>query len=185
MRIPAINALAQMKQCQIMPEVRLSLTDENSDLRRTAADAVVKCRDTASADLLIRMLGLDRPLAIKTLGDFGDARAVEPLIAILKQKDTKANDRQLAAHALGQLRDPRAVDALIAAVQEGKSQTTLEYVRWDAIWALGEIRDPRAVPLLQQIVASAPPVAQDQAADAATLTLKTLGAPVPKREGKL
>jgi HEAT repeat protein len=181
-RIPAINALVQMKQCQIMPEVRPSLTDENSDLRRTAADAVVKCRDTASADLLIRMLRLDRPLAIKTLGDLGDARAVEPLIAILKQKDTTANDRQLAAHALGQLRDPRAVDALIAAVQEGKSQP--EYLRRDAIWALGEIQDPRAVPLLQQVVASAPPVAQDQAADAATLALKTLGAPVPKREGK-
>jgi HEAT repeat protein len=182
MRILAINALVEMKQCQIMPEIRVGLTDEDPKMRATVADAVVKCKDVASIDLLIRMLGLDRPLAAKALGDLGDSRAVEPLIAILKQKDAK--DRELAAHALGQLRDPRAVDALIAVVQQGKPQLTLDYLKWNAIWALGEIGDSRAVPLLQQIVASAPPVAQDQLADAATQALKTLGAPIPKREGK-
>ncbi|MGH9743045.1 MAG: HEAT repeat domain-containing protein, partial [Candidatus Acidiferrum sp.] len=182
MRILAINALVEMKQCQIMPEIRAGLTDEDSKLRGTVADAVVKCKDVASVDLLIRMLELDRPLAAKTLGDLGDARAVEPLIAILKQKNAK--DRELAAHALGQLHDPSAVDALIAVVQQGKPQLTLDYLKWNAIWALGEIGDSRAVPLLQQIVQGAPPVAQDQLADAATQALKTLGAAIPRREGK-
>ena len=180
MRLQVIYALAEMKQCQMMPEIRTGLTDENADVRKCVANAVVKCKDVASVDLLIRMLGLDRSVAVTTLGNLGDAKAVEPLIAVLRQKGTK--DRQFVARALGQLHDPRAVDALIAVLQEPREE--YDYLKEEAAGALGEIKDSRAVPLLRQIVASAPPVATDRVADAASEALKKLGADVPKRESK-
>ncbi|MBN1454376.1 MAG: HEAT repeat domain-containing protein, partial [Anaerolineales bacterium] len=56
-----------------------------------------------------------RQSAAKALGQIGDARAMEPLIAAL-------NDRQVqraAAEALGQIGDARAVEPLVVALKEG------------------------------------------------------------------
>ena len=49
------------------------------------------------------------------MGEIGDARAVEPLIAALKHNDTGI--RQDAARALGRIGDARAVEPLIAALK--------------------------------------------------------------------
>ena len=53
-----------------------------------------------------------RRAAAEALGQLGDKRAVEPLIAALQ--DDVENVRQAAAEALGQLGDERAVEPLIA-----------------------------------------------------------------------
>jgi HEAT repeat protein len=70
------------------------------------------------------------------LGEIGDARAVEPLIAAL-------NDhfyvRWKAVVALGEIGDARAVEPLIAALNDAWC------VQWRAVVALGEIGDARAV----------------------------------------
>jgi HEAT repeat protein len=50
----------------------------------------------------------------KALGEIKDPRAVEPLIAALKDKGVCA----AAAYALGEIKDPRAVEPLIAALKD-------------------------------------------------------------------
>jgi hypothetical protein len=71
----------------------------------------------------------------------GDERAVEPLIAALKDGDSRV--RSNAAIALGEIGDTRAVEPLIAALKDGDSS-----VRSNAAIALGVIGDPRVEPLI-------------------------------------
>src|ERR1035438_7250789 len=77
--------------------------------------------------------------AAKALGRSKDPRAVDPLIAALKNTgDTPL--RTEAAKALGEINDPRGIDPLIEALESS------EYgVRGEAFHALGEIKDPRAI----------------------------------------
>lgn len=109
-----------------------------------------------------------RKAAARALGEIGDARAVEPLFAALKDSDIDVrinaaealgkigapavelliaalkNDdwkvRCAAAKALGKIGDARAVEPLVAALDDSDRD-----VRAEAIWALGEIGDARAV----------------------------------------
>ena len=73
------------------------------------------------------------------LGKIGDARAVEPLSATLKDDRYV---RAAAAYALGEIKDPRAVEPLIAALGDEKSSGVRKAA---AAKALGKIKDPRAV----------------------------------------
>jgi hypothetical protein len=75
------------------------------------------------------------------LGRIGDARAVEPLITALKDKDSAC--RRRAAGALGRIGDARAVEPLIA-VLKGKNAK----VRGNASDALVRIGAPAVEPLL-------------------------------------
>jgi HEAT repeat protein len=80
--------------------------------------------------------------AARALGEIGDTRAVEPLIAALK--DSNASGRKGAVAALGKIGDARAVEPLIAALADSH-----EVVQMLAADALGDIGDARAVkPLL-------------------------------------
>jgi ankyrin repeat protein len=59
--------------------------------------------------------------AAEALGNSHDARAVEPLIAVLKPQSSATRDQLLApvvAKSLGNLGDPRAVDPLIACLKD-------------------------------------------------------------------
>ena len=55
--------------------------------------------------------------AASALGEIKDPRAVEPLIATLKN-DKNGYVRAMAAWALGEIKDPRAVEPLIAALSD-------------------------------------------------------------------
>jgi HEAT repeat protein len=110
-------------------------------------DAVMKalCEIGAPAvDQLIATLkvvgerGLVRWLAVEALGKIGDARAVDPLIAALKDEDS--NVRKNAAEALGKIGNARVVDPLIAALKDENRD-----VQKNAVEALGKIGDARAV----------------------------------------
>ncbi|NIO20797.1 MAG: hypothetical protein GTN76_08680 [Candidatus Aenigmarchaeota archaeon] len=61
-----------------------------------------------------------------------DPRAVEPLIAALKDENSFV--RFSVVEALGLIKDPRTVEPLIAALKDEHS-----FVRFRAAWALGEI----------------------------------------------
>jgi HEAT repeat protein len=76
--------------------------------------------------------------AAEALGDIGDNRAVEPLLAALKNDET-GGVRWKAAEALSKLGTP-AVAGLIGALQHDDDD-----VRWKAAIALGEIGDPHAI----------------------------------------
>jgi hypothetical protein len=87
------------------------------------------------------------------LGDIKDPRAVEPLIAALK--DTDSHVRFDAAWALGQIKDPRAVEPLIVALKDTGTYSELQihgHVSAQAAQALGQIKDPRAVSSLLAVL---------------------------------
>jgi len=96
---------------------------------------------------LIKALGYQessnvRSGAASALGIYGDAHAVKPLIAALK--DSNESVRLSAADALGKLGDARAVEPLITALKDSDV-----FVRRKAAMALGQLGDTRAVePLL-------------------------------------
>ena len=181
MRISVIKALVELNQCQSIASVRGALSDEIAEVRAAAADAAGSCKDLQSVDLLIRMLQTDLIPAAKALGDIGDKRAVDPLMACFKQKQLWG--RRFVAHALGQLHDPKTVDLLIAGLHDDTKTSEPIEVGIASAWALGEIGDARAVPALQQVVREAPNWPSPKA-DAAAAALKKLGATVPAREGK-
>jgi HEAT repeat protein len=95
--------------------------------------------------------------AAGALGEIGDARAVEPLIAALKDKNSGI--RYGAAGALGEIGDARAVEPLIAALKDKHP-----VVRETAAEALGEIGDARAVePLIAALKDKGPGVLEKAA----------------------
>ena len=57
-----------------------------------------------------------RKAAAEALGQIGDPRTVEPLIAALKDADKGV--RWVAASALGQIGDERAVESLVAVLND-------------------------------------------------------------------
>jgi hypothetical protein len=86
-----------------------------------------------------------RQAAVSALGQIGDTRAVEPLLARLE--DQESGVRQAAASALGQIGDTRAVEPWRARLEDQESG-----VRQAAASALGQIGDTRAVePLLARL----------------------------------
>jgi HEAT repeat protein len=86
--------------------------------------------------------------AAEALGNTSDERAVEPLIAALKN-DTNSTVRGIAAWALGDREDPRAVDHLIDALKD--EEWTVQYY---AAEALGKIGDVRAIDPLIELLKS-------------------------------
>ena len=98
------------------------------------------CRSVESLILALKDGDTDvRKKAIEALGESKDSRAIEPLIAVLKdEKDTEV--RTNAASILGELKDSRAVESLIITLKDNDPN-----VRRTAVTALGEIKDSRAV----------------------------------------
>ena len=107
--------------------------------------------------------------AADVLGRLGDSRAVEPLLATLKDSDVGV--RHMAAYALGELKDRRAVGPLIAALRDSSY-----FVRGMAAWALGELKDPRAVEPLKTLLLFDPDNGVLYAARAAIIKIE---APAP------
>jgi len=83
-----------------------------------------------------------RQAAAEALGQIGDARAVDDLLACLGAKKENQEVRVTAAAALGQIGDARAVDDLLACLGAKKEN---QEVRVTAAAALGQIGDARAV----------------------------------------
>lgn len=84
-----------------------------------------------------------RCVAVYTLGDIRETRAVEPLIALLSNEDPTI--RRIAAHALGKINDPRAVYPLAYMLNNPNERVM---VRCAAASALGSISGDRASRIL-------------------------------------
>ncbi len=89
----------------------------------------------AAADSIVTALSGDAPspAAVRSAGRLRDARAVEPLVALLGAPDV--DTRSEAATALGHLNDTRAVQALIGATQD--SEQTVRDAASEALNAMG------------------------------------------------
>jgi HEAT repeat protein len=150
----------------------------------------------ANTDELIQRLNQDdviaRLHAVKALGEIKDARAVEPLSAVLKDskcglqaanalanigrpsipslvtalKNNSPIARRNAAMALGKIKDASAVKPLIVALDDENP-----IVRRNAAKALGEIRDNSAVEPLTSALKDDSPIVRRNAA----LALKEIG----------
>ena len=91
-----------------------------------AAEALGKLGDQRAVEPLIACLkekAVGRIYAAEALGKFGDQRAVEPLIACLKDEDLRV--RRQAAQALGVLGDKQAAAPLIAALPDWPIKDTI------------------------------------------------------------
>ncbi|MBU1273987.1 MAG: HEAT repeat domain-containing protein [Proteobacteria bacterium] len=79
--------------------------------QQAAVEGLMEPVEKVDSDTLLVLLKARsqkvRGIAIYTLGDIRERRAVEPLIAVLEDQDP--NLRRMAAHALGKINDPRAV----------------------------------------------------------------------------
>ncbi len=137
--------------CFIYDDARKRLlfsTEQKSPVAPTPGSTVV-AEDRVS--WLIRCLNdwwtTAVPAALE-LGKSGDARAVEPLIALLIKENTDMRSREAAAKALGMLNDARAVLPLIAILRNQDC-----WLRPLAAEALGHLKDPRVVgPLIDAVL---------------------------------
>jgi len=86
---------------------------------------VQKLKEKHNIEGLLKALGYEknrdvREAAAKALGEIGDAQAVEPLIATLKNAEMSYEGKDLVcsiAEALGKIGDARAVEPLIAVLK--------------------------------------------------------------------
>ncbi len=88
-----------------------------------------------------------RKEVVTRLGGFKDRKTVEPLIAILENREEAVSIRAAVAASLNALRDERAAPALREALNDENSA-----VRLQAVAALGSIKDAKAVSKLSEMV---------------------------------
>nr|VFJ69689.1 MAG: PBS lyase HEAT-like repeat-containing protein [Candidatus Kentron sp. FW] len=103
-------------------------------------------RMTRAVEILLAHLPTSPPItrtAIATaLGEIGDARALDALLARLRDREEDDGVRGQAAIALGEIGGARALDALLARLRDGKEN---DGIRRQAAIGLGEIGGARAV----------------------------------------
>ncbi|MEH1849289.1 MAG: HEAT repeat domain-containing protein, partial [Nostoc sp.] len=113
-----------------------ALQDEDSSVRRSAADALGEIGNEAAVSALIKALqdenSFVRWRAADALEKIGNEAAVSALIKALQDEDSSV--RRSAADALGEIGNEAAVSALIKALQDEDF-----FVRWRAAEALGKI----------------------------------------------
>ena len=124
------------------------MKDKEWKVRGDAALALITLGNEQGWNYLITALGdknnwYIRSITAEVLGEIGDQRAVEPLIAALKDNTWKV--RINAMEALGKIGDQRAVEPLIAALKDTD-------VRGIAAGVLGKIGDQRAVEPLKAVL---------------------------------
>ena len=116
--------------------------DEDKDVRYMAARFLEEL-GTYAVDPLIAELGNHqsnvRICAAETLGKIGDPRAIEPLIATLKDKGEDELVREYAVYALERIGKP-AVKILIAALKELKDPNAIAPLRAALFYNQKEVR---------------------------------------------
>jgi hypothetical protein len=124
------------------------LNNEDSGLRKGAAETIGVIRDNRAIDSLILALNDEDPEVrgevANALGRIGDVRAVRPLIQKLKDGDRHVRCR--AAEALGNIADPEPIPHLINALKNKDSS-----IRRYAKEALIKIGLPAVDPLIKAL----------------------------------
>lgn len=210
MRWTAVIALGKLGDTRAVDPLINALGDGKKDVRKSVTEALDKlgwkpdqgeagalywftkgnykqCLSTGLASVSVLVKALEdadrdvREAVTKTLGQLKDVRAVDPLIAILKES-TNSDVRSAAAKSLGQLGDIRAVEPLImvlstvggpAALALGQLgdvravepliaalESTFYYTRISIMEAFGQLGDPRAVKYLIKALNSTEPSGQ-------------------------
>lgn len=150
-RAAAVMALGEFPAVPITEHVLPLLSDTDRHVRLQAARSMERlCAQNerplfASLAMLIDGDAPTRAQSAERLGQFGDSRAVVPLI--LGVPDPDPGVAAAVCGALGRLGDKRAVDALVTAAERDSWR-----VSFAAAEALGCIGDPKAVPVLTALL---------------------------------
>ncbi|MFN3531710.1 MAG: HEAT repeat domain-containing protein [Candidatus Brocadia sp.] len=152
-RIVVVQALGEIGDERAVKPLIYTLNDESMVVSEKAAKALGQLGKKEATGALISALNSNTNLSIvcsiiEALGQIGDTRAVEPLIAFLTHKESKV--RECTAASLGKLRDARAVEPLITVLNDEQ-----ERVRWYAADSLGKIGDPVCVESLVRLLSDA------------------------------
>jgi HEAT repeat protein len=150
-RMNAAQALGEIKDERAIEPLRAAMNDSDSSVRGHATTAFGKIGKSAPEKLpgnLTEDLKSQDPAkraeVVRVLGDMKDRRAVEPLIAALKDESWQV--RRNAAMALGEIKDARAVEPLIAALRDDVVE-----VRESVPFGLAKIGEPALGPLISAL----------------------------------
>ena len=111
-----------------------ALGDEDTSVRNHARSAIVEIGGPVAVDALINTLGDEERVsyAVETLGEIGDASAVEPLINVLEEGSYNVQNGAIVA--LGKIGDIRAAPALVKCLMDYSTSTSivgaLEQIGW-------------------------------------------------------
>ena len=123
------------------PVIQLLVGD--SDLTTEAASVLGKLADEAAIEQLIKLLqnpSQSRRWGIAfALGFIRDAKAVEPLIAVLESSNSDEDLQACCISALGEIKDLRAVKPIIKFLHDKSPQ-----IRYEVATALGYLTDEEA-----------------------------------------
>jgi HEAT repeat protein len=152
-RAYAAEALGKIGRPEAVQPLLALLHDTEWECRVAAVQALAQLRVAEPLIAAIDDCAL-RKVVIEALGQLGDRRATEPLVALLHDEGCKGYQwsRFDVARALGRIGDPRAVRPLLAYAEEearrfGSSGAfALNLI---AVEALGQIGDPEVLPILQ------------------------------------
>ena len=154
----AAEALGRIRDPKAVPSLAGLLNSHDDDLREKAIGALVQI-GPPSINQLIGVLQLSpfysRQAATKALGLIGDARAVDPLLAALKDPDYSV--RRDAVTALANL-GAKAEAQLISVLGDPNLE-----VREAAAITLGKIKDPRAIEPLKTVAQDEEPRVREAA----------------------
>ncbi len=156
-RAEAARRLGALKDARAVRYLIPSLAEEDCGME--AAAALLRIGTPAVEDLL-RYLSDDPNLdevtpelkehVARVLGNIGDKRTVEPMLAIVTNTGASARLREEAARVLGILGDVRAIAPLLSALSDTASAAV--HVRAEAARALGRLGSSEPVPHLVDAV---------------------------------
>jgi len=166
-RNAAGTSLGEFADPAILPRLAAILQKTRDTAVRADLIRAMRFYGAPAADVLLPLLPApgsvqERCSIILSLGETGDSRAVEPLIAELR--NVKSPCRVEAAQALRELGDARAVEPFIAVLEDTGKNARPAY--WFTAWwqgedrysvaieALGKLKDPRAVKPLMRALAN-------------------------------
>jgi HEAT repeat protein len=163
-RIEVVQALGDIDDGKAVESLLYSLHDESLAVREKAVKSLGKLGKRGTEDALILALNSNTNVSIicaiiESLGQIGNIRSVEPLIAHITHREPKV--RELTAVALGKIRDDRAVEPLVAALSDDH-----ERVRWYAADSLGKIGNPAGVESLIKLLSDGSPRVRESAVTA-------------------
>jgi HEAT repeat protein len=190
-RLTAVRALSLYERGETFSSVLAMLHDRDIDVRREAVRALGRIRDSRAIPSLIELLKTDafiRETAKESLCKIGEP-SVDPLIALLEEKDLPPLAREEAVEVLGELRDPRAILPLIHCLdskdrwEQRKSLEALcaigrcaannliaalgdpkPLIRQSAAEILGKLKAVEALPALTEALGDSDPGVRQQAA---------------------
>jgi HEAT repeat protein/3',5'-cyclic AMP phosphodiesterase CpdA len=138
-----IQLLEITKSEKAIPELVKALNDEDSDVRRRAAEALGKIGSDAAIEELVKALNDEdsdvRRRAAEALGKIGSDAAIEELVKALNHENSSV--RRSVANALLNIGSDAAIEALVKALNHEDF-----YVRKRVTDALGNIGSDAAIP---------------------------------------